>query len=80
MLIQNYNNKKKDVPIYKVDLASNLSKNYQAQGEEKSNTKPTSLSNLKIKGATLIRIKDKKVIKYVEGKDAIKVYFEDLTK
>ena len=80
MLIQNYNNKKTDVPIYKVDLASNLSKNYQAQGEEKSNTKPTSLSNLKIKGATLIRIKDKKVIKYVEGKDAIKVYFEDLTK
>lgn len=80
MLIQNYNNKKKDVPIYKVDLASNLSKNYVAQGEEKSNTKPTSLSNLKIKGATVIRIKDKKVIKYLEGKDSIKSYFEELTK
>lgn len=82
MLIQNYNNnnKKKDVPVYKVDLASNLSKNYLAQDEEKSNTKPTSLSNLKIKGATVIRIKDKKVIKYVEGKDSIKSYFEELTK
>lgn len=80
MLIQNYNNKKKDVPVYRVDLASNLSKNYLVQGEEKSNTKPTSLSNLKIKGSTVIRIKDKKVIKYVEGKDAIKTYFEDLTK
>ena len=80
MLIQNYNNKKKDVPIYKVDLASNLSKNYLAQDEEKSNTKPTSLSNLKIKGATVIRIKDKKVIKYVEGKDSIKSYFAELTK
>ena len=80
MLIQNYNNKNKDVPIYKVDLASNLSKNYLAQDEEKSNTKPTSLSNLKIKGATVIRIKDKKVIKYVEGKDSIKSYFAELTK
>lgn len=80
MLVQNYNNKKKDVPIYKVDLASNLSKNYVAQGEEKSNTKPTALSNLKIKGATVIRIKDKKVIKYVEGKEQVKGYFEELTK
>jgi len=80
MLIQNYNNKKNDVPIYKVDLASNLSKNYVVQDEEKSNTKPTSLSNLKIKGATVIRIKDKKVIKYVEGKDSIKSYFEELVK
>ena len=80
MLIQNYNNKKKDVPIYKVDLASNLSKNYVAQDEEKSNANPTSLSNLKIKGATIVRIKDKKVIKYIEGKDSIKSYFEELTK
>lgn len=80
MLIQNYNNKKKDIPIYKVDLGTNLSNNYVAQAEEKSNTKPTALSNLKIKGATVIRIKDKKVVKYVEGKEQIKSYFEQLTK
>jgi len=80
MLIQNYNNKKKDIPIYKVDLSSNLSKDYLALENEKSNTKPTSLSNLKINGATVIRIKDKKVVKYVEGKDNIKTYFDGLTK
>lgn len=80
MLVQNYNNKKKTIPMYRVDLSTNFSKQYIATEEEKSNTNPTSLSNLKIKGATLIRIKDKKVIKYVEGKENIKKYIEELVK
>lgn len=80
MLVDDYNSKDKKVPMYKVDLSTNFSKNYIAKEEESSNTNPTALSNLKIKGATLIRIKDKKVVKYVEGKDNIKLYFDELTK
>ena len=68
------------VPLYTVDLSSKFSEQYNAKEDESSNTNPTSLSNLKIKGSTLIVFKDKKVVKYVEGKDAIKNYFDELAK
>lgn len=80
VLIENYNSTNKDIPMYKVNLATNFSKKYMANEEESSNTTPTSLSNLKVKGATLIRIKDKNVIKYIEGKDGIKNYIEEIMK
>lgn len=80
MIVDNYNSSNKDIPMYKVDLSTNFSKKYMATEDESSNTNPTSLSNLKIKGATLIRIKDKKVVKYVEGKDNIKSYVDGLLK
>ncbi len=80
MVVDNYNSSDKDIPMYKVDLSTNFSKKYMATEDENSNTNPTGLSNLKIKGATLIRIKDKKVVKYVEGKDNIKSYVDGLLK
>lgn len=79
-LVEGYNGYNESVPMYKVDLSTNFSKKYMAAGEEPSNTNPTALSNLKIKGATLIRIKDKTVIKYVEGKDNIKAYINEIMK
>ena len=80
MIVNNYNSNVLDVPMYKVDLSTNFSKNYVATEKESSNTTPTSLSNLKVKGATLIRIKDKQVITYLEGKDNIKNYVDGLVK
>ncbi|MBQ7136937.1 MAG: hypothetical protein IJO43_03085 [Bacilli bacterium] len=80
MLVENYNSVKSDIPMYKVDLSTNFSKKYMAGDEEVSNINPTSLSNLKVKGDTLIRIKDKTVIKYVEGKDNIKNYINEIIK
>jgi len=80
MLVENYNSKGKEVPMYKVDLSTNFSKKYMATEEEASNTNPTGLSNLKVKGATLIRIKDKQVVNYVEGKDNIKNYVNEIMK
>lgn len=79
MLVENYNAYNQDIPMYKVDLSTNFSKKYVAGEEESSNTSPTALSNLKVKGATLIRIKDKKVVKYIEGKDNIKSYIDGIT-
>jgi hypothetical protein len=80
MMVENYNSYGKEVPMYKVDLSTNFSKKYIATGEEASNTAPTALSNLKVKGATLIRIQDKTVVTYLEGKDAIKNYVDELVK
>ena len=66
--------------MYKVDLSTNFSKKYMTKEGEVSNTAPTSLANLKISGSTLIRIKDKQVVTYLEGKDNIKSYIEELVK
>lgn len=79
MLVDNYGYSGSDVPMYTVNLATNFSKQYMASSDEGSNKNPTSLDNLKIKGATLIRIKDKKVVKYLETKDEIKNYLDELT-
>lgn len=80
MLVETYKAEEDALPMYTVDLSTNFSKKYMAGEGESSNKNPTSLSNLKISGATLIRIKDKKVINYIEGKDNIKNYIEELTK
>lgn len=80
MLVETYKAEEDALPMYTVDLSTNFSKKYMTKEGESSNKNPTSLSNLKISGATLIRIKDKKVINYIEGKDNIKNYIEELTK
>lgn len=80
MLVETYKAEEDALPMYTVDLSTNFSKKYMVKEGESSNKNPTSLSNLKISGATLIRIKDKKVINYIEGKDNIKNYIEELTK
>lgn len=79
-LVSNYTSSGKEVPMYKVDLSTNFSKKYMTKEGEVSNTAPTSLANLKISGSTLIRIKDKQVVTYLEGKDNIKSYIEELVK
>lgn len=79
MMVEKYNSVNLDVPMYKVDLSTNFSKKYMALEEEASNKNPTSLETLKVKGSTLIRIKDKKVVAYLEGKDSIKNYINGLT-
>ncbi len=66
--------------IYTVDLSTKLSENYIAKEEENSNKNPNNLSELRIKGATLIVFKDNKVTKYLEGKDEIKNYLEEMSK
>lgn len=80
MMVENYNSLGKEVPMYKVDLSTNFSKKYMATEEEVSNKAPTALSNLKVKGATLIRIQNKTVVTYLEGKDNIKSYIDGLLK
>ncbi|MDD6879409.1 MAG: hypothetical protein PUD59_04210 [bacterium] len=60
------------VSIYKVDLSKKFNLSYITN--EKSNKKPTSSNELKIYGTTLIRIKNGKVINYVEGLSNIKEY------
>ncbi len=50
--------------IYKVDMSSLFNSKYK---KDKSNPKAKTLNNLAIKGETLIKIKNKKIVEYVEG-------------
>jgi len=56
--------------IYYLDLDNGLNKNYYV--EEKSNPKATKISELKMLDGTLIKVKNGKIVKYIEGIDSIK--------
>jgi hypothetical protein len=64
-LLKNYS---KDIKIYKVDLSDGLNKGVIS---DTSNKKATKASQLKINTDTLIKIKNKKIVKYIEGDEAI---------
>ncbi len=69
-LVSTYKAKGDSIPIYFVDMADGLNKNFSTTDE--SNKTPTEASDLLINGPTLIRINDGKVISYIEGEINIK--------
>ena len=60
------------IKIYNLDLANSLNKDYYVKDDEESNRNATKSSELRIKDGTLIKIRKGKIVKYLEGKDAIK--------
>lgn len=73
-LISNYTQKEKAKKLFAVDLSRKFNESYIKQEGEESNTNPTSASELKVQDPTLIHIKDKKVITYVESYEEIESY------
>ena len=70
-IVNNYK-EKNELSIYKVDMSSAFNKKYMTS--EESNKNPSSASDFKINGPTLIKVENKKVINYIEGEEAIKNY------
>lgn len=72
-LIQAISNKlAQTLTIYDVDLNKNFNKNYISEG--KLNTNPSKPTELKVTNPTLIKIKNKKVEKFITGIEKIKQY------
>ena len=67
--LNSYQAKEKALRIYYINLDNEFNKDYYS---EKGNSNAKSLEELKISNPTLIKIKDKNIVKYVEGKDNIK--------
>ena len=67
-----YESSKDSLRIYVVDLDNELNKEYY---EEIGNKKAQSIEDLKLSSPTLLKIKDKKINKYIEGQEAIKKEF-----
>lgn len=60
--------------MYYIDLANKLNEEYRSS--EETNPKATSISELKLGELTLIKVKDGKIVKYLEDEDAIKKELE----
>ena len=72
-IISTYNDKKKHLAVYTVDMSDGLNKKFI--GEE-SNSTPSKLSDIVINGPTLMKIKKGKVIEYIEGTENIENYLK----
>ncbi len=62
-------NKENALKIYYLDLSNGLNKKYYVT--ENSNKKAQKIADLKILDGTLLKIKEGKITKYLEGKEAI---------
>lgn len=71
LLISEYETKEDKINIYTVDMSNSFNKHVVS---DSSNMGPTSASELKINGTTLIKFSDKKVVDYIENYDMIKEY------
>lgn len=52
--------------VYHIDLSNTLNASYHVDNEKESNKKATKPSEVKLKDLTLIKIKDGKIVKYLE--------------
>ena len=66
--ISEYKAKASHFPIYNADLSNELNKGFV---DKESSYKADSVEDLKVKGTTLIKIKNNKIIKFIETKDDI---------
>lgn len=71
-MLSTYKQKKDDkdyIKIYEIDLNNKLNKGYY--NKDKSNPKASSLEELQFGNITLIKIKNKKIVEYIESIDEI---------
>lgn len=69
--ITKYESNKESLPVYTVDMSDVLNKKYAS---DESNKEAKEASDLRIDGVTLIRVKDGKLDKYLDGKDDVVKY------
>lgn len=71
--ISTYNSKEDSLPLYVVDMSNSLNKKYVSK---ESNKSVTSAADLRINGVTLVRIKNGKLDKYLEGETEVVEYLK----
>lgn len=77
-IYESYKNSQKELPkLYKVDLSKGFNKAYISD-KDHINTKPTKIEELELKNPTLIRIKDKKIIKFITSRNEIQNYINNM--
>ena len=77
-LKDSYLQNKDATPFYIVDLDKKLNESIIVKEEEEYNKKPSKVTDLKVNGATILKVKDKKVTERIEGDEKIKEYFKKI--
>jgi hypothetical protein len=73
-----YTSKESTTKMYKVNLSSGLNKDYMTDKEAEINT--SSIEGLKVIDATLLKVKDGKVVETISGRDKLVAYEDTLLK
>lgn len=73
-LIGTYTSSDNSISIYAVDLSRKFNSSYIKTDRDTTNTNPTNAQELKVSNPTLIKIKDKNVVEYIEDYNEIENY------
>ncbi|MCI8588730.1 MAG: hypothetical protein HFG40_03670 [Bacilli bacterium] len=75
-----YVEKEEHLPMYLVDLEKGFNKGHVTKDQEEREDHPENIEALKVTSPTIIKIKDKKVVERVEGKDEVVELLKELNK
>ncbi len=65
-------------PMYMVDLEKGFNTRYITKEDEEREEYPENIDALKVTSPTILKIKDKKVVERIEGKDEVKEFLKAL--
>ena len=74
-IIAKYAEEEDAIKVYYCNLGNKLNEKYQAEDESKTNPDAKSIEELSLGELTLIKIKNGKIVKYLEGLDTIREEF-----
>jgi hypothetical protein len=73
-LYEGYTKSDSETKMYLVDLKNKFNQSYVLGEDETINPSPNNIDELKVMNPTLVRVKDKKVIEFITGRDKISEY------
>jgi len=79
-MMDSYTNKDDSVPFHIIDLEKHVNKDYVLQDGEELIEKPVRLVDFKATNPTVVRIKNRKIVERITGKDKVLEFFEEKTK
>jgi len=77
---EEYLKKSEHFPMYMVDLEKGFNTSYIRNNEEEREEYPESIGNLKVTSPTIVKVKDKKVVERMEGKDEVKEFLKNINR
>ena len=79
-LMDSYTSQDDSLPFHIIDLEKHVNKDYVLQDGEKLIEKPVRLVDFKAINPTIVRIKNRKVVERIDGKEDVLEFFEEKTK
>lgn len=75
-LMDSYTSKEDSIPFHIIDLEKHVNKDYVLQDGEKLIEKPVRLVDFKATSPTIVKIKNRKIVERISGRDNVIDFFE----